>query len=136
MTYDINLIHQISRKEHPDPGQYDHIYDYITSLTTLEYIEEERRTIAKIDEFQKLETWEEMWDYAENELFGNIIDEDYKYYCWLDLKQYTPRLVFNYATEELYLEYVLSSTFIPRFKIEKENLLDLLNEWEKYLRSH
>ncbi len=135
MIYDISLIHQIRRKEHPDPRQYDQIYEYITSLYTLKDIEEERRTIAKIDEFQKHETWEQMWDYAEHELDGNIIDDDYKYYCWLDSKQYTPRLVYNYATEELYLEYVLEREFIPKFIVEKENLLELLDEWEKYISS-
>jgi len=133
MIYNISLVLQISRGEHPNPRQYDQLYDYFTALTTPAYIEEERITIAKIDEILKLETLEERWNYAEHELEGNIIEDNFKYYCWLDLKQYTPRLVLNYATGDLYLEYALASTFIPRFKIGKDNLLDMLNEWEKYI---
>ncbi|OQP44784.1 hypothetical protein A4H97_10505 [Niastella yeongjuensis] len=134
MTYNINLVLQISSGEHPDPKPYGHLYDYFTILTTAADVEEERNTIAKIDEILQLETLEEKWNFAEHEFLGNIIDDNYKYYCWLDAQQYTPRLVLNYATGELYLVYVLDS-FNPRFKIEKGNLLEMLSDWEKYLSS-
>lgn len=105
-------------------NQCEILFDYITQFLEKEHVDEEIELLDKATKIKSLISYEERWNYIENEFGGNIINN--KDYGWLSLKNYTPNLVINRETSKLYLAYLLDSEFQPEYEVGIRQIKTLL----------
>lgn len=112
--------------------EFEVITDYLNGLREEVYFEEEMLLLEKMNTFSSLMTFDEKWNFVENELGGNITEDNE--FGWLALKNYTPNLVVKKDTGELYLAYLLDTPFQPLLKVGLQNVRDLIADWKDILR--
>jgi hypothetical protein len=112
--------------------EFEIVTDYLNGVSEEKYFEEEMSMFEKLEKFYVLKTYEERWDFIENEFGGNILEA--KEYGWLSLNSYSPNIVIKRESREFYLAYLLDLSFQPHFKVELENIKDLLIHWIEIVR--
>ncbi len=100
------------------------LLEYLTGFSTALEINEELKLIDRVLELNNLKTYDERWNYIENQFGGNIMTN--KNFGWLSLQNYVPNLVINRESKKLYLAYLLDREFQPKYEVGIERIKKLL----------